>query len=83
MLQWLVDRQISTAGSSGCGRLVEESEVEVRPEKRPDAATDNVDIYLIRKYFTNDAWLLLTDVLQIKKENAVFCLQIRRTIDCV
>ena len=37
-------------------RLIEEKEAEVRPEKLPDATIDdNIDVYLIRKYFTNDA----------------------------
>ena len=40
-------------------RLIEEEEVEVRPEKLPDATIDdNIDVYLIRKYFTKDALLL-------------------------
>ncbi len=51
-----------------CGKLIEENEVEVRPEKLPDAAIDeNVDVHLIRKYFTSDAWLLVEDVLERKR----------------
>ena len=58
MLQWFVEDEISTAVLNGCGRLIQENEVEVRPEKLPDGETDeSVDIFLIRKYFTADAWL--------------------------
>ena len=52
-------------------RLIEE-EVEVHPEKVPDVTIDDNDVYLIRKYFTNDAWLLVKFVLQRKKDNPVF-----------
>ena len=39
-------------------RLIEEEEVEVLPEKLPDATIDdNNDVYLLRKYFTNDSLL--------------------------
>ena len=38
MLQLFVDRQICRDLLNRCGRLVDESEVEVRPEKLPDAA---------------------------------------------
>ena len=38
--------------------LIEEKEVEVRPEYVPTAALDeNVDVYIVRKFFTSDAWL--------------------------
>ena len=47
--------------------------MEVCPEELPDAAIDeNVDVHLIRKYFTNDAWLLVKDVLQRKQQNPVY-----------
>ena len=41
-----------------CKQLIKEESVEVQPENLPDAILDDhVDIHLIRKYFTNDAWL--------------------------
>lgn len=40
--------------------LIEEDQVECRPEKVSDAIADqNVDIHLVRKFFTHDAWLVL------------------------
>ena len=73
MLQWFVDKKVSIDVLKDCGKLIEEEEVEVCPEKLPDAAIDeNVDVHLVRKYFTSDAWLLVKDVLQRKQENPVF-----------
>ena len=70
MLQWFVDEEVCTVVLKDCGKLVEENEVEVRPEKLPDAAIDeNVGVCLIRKYFTSDAWLLVEDVLERKQDN--------------
>ena len=57
MLQWFVNEKFANAAVKDSCRLIEE-EVEVRPEKLPDATIDdNIDVYLIRKYFTNDALL--------------------------
>ena len=60
MLSWFVDEAIVEATIKSLGkRLVEEEDVEKRPERVPNAILDeNVDIYLIRKYFSNDAWLV-------------------------
>jgi len=33
---------------------------------------ENVDVFLIRKYFTDDAWLLVMNVLEQKKERPVW-----------
>ena len=57
MLQWFVDEKIAIGAVKDSCRLIEEDEVEVRPEILPDATIDdnNIDVYLIRKYFTNDA----------------------------
>ena len=47
--------------------LIEEEDVETRPERVPDAVLDeNVDVYLIRKHFFNDAWLEVTNVVKIE-----------------
>ena len=40
--------------------FIEEEQVEVQPEFLPDALMDeNVDVSLIRRFFSNDAWLLV------------------------
>ena len=65
MLSWFVDEAIVEATIKSLGkRLVEEEDVETRPERVPNVILDeNVDIYLIRKYFSNDAWLVVTEVV--------------------
>ena len=55
-------------------KLIEEEHVECRPEKIPCSILDeNVDICLVRPYFTNDAWLIVEDAVKRKKsfEDAV------------
>uniref|UniRef100_A0A1X7TS70 Uncharacterized protein n=1 Tax=Amphimedon queenslandica TaxID=400682 RepID=A0A1X7TS70_AMPQE len=60
MLKWFVDEQIVDKALKDSSILIDESEVEVRPEKLPDALRDeNVEVHLIRKFFTEDAWLLV------------------------
>lgn len=45
----------------------------MRPEQLPDAVLDeNIDVNLIRRFFTNDAWLLVMDVVEQKQANPVF-----------
>ena len=52
--------------------LVDEDDVEVRPEKLPDAIMDeNVDIHLIRRFFSHDAWLTVLDVVKQKQDSRV------------
>ena len=49
------------------GTLMEEEDVEVRPERLPAMVTDvSVDICRIKKYFTGEAWLLVEQVLTLK-----------------
>ena len=74
MLQWFVEDKIAKAALENPRQsTIEEENVEARPENLPDGVVDeNVDVHLIRKYFSNDAWLLLMDVLRQKKENTVF-----------
>ena len=56
MLQWFVDEKVAIAVVKDSFRLIQEEEVEVCPEKLPHATIDNnIDVYLTRKDFTNDA----------------------------
>ena len=49
------------------GTLMEEEDVEVRPERLPAMVTDvSVDICRIKKYFTGEACLLVEQVLTVK-----------------
>ena len=50
------------------GNLIEEKFVECRPEKVSAAVLDdNVDVNLVRRYFSHDAWLVV-DVIERKKD---------------
>jgi len=63
-----VDEYVTQAALDGT--LVDEDKVKCMPEKISNTILDeNVDIYLIRKYFTADAWLVIEDVLKQKKGN--------------
>ena len=41
--------------------LISEENVEVRPESFPDAI---LDIHLVRRYFSSDAWLVVMECKQ-------------------
>lgn len=73
-LSWFVDEELSSAVLRMNGKqLIEEESVDVLPENLPDAILDdNVDVHLIRKYFTNDAWLLVKDVVARKQNNPIY-----------
>ena len=65
MLLWFVSK--SEINSALAGSLIEEEEVECRPEKISNAVLDeNVDINLIRRFFTEDAWKVVEDVIMLK-----------------
>lgn len=49
--------------------LIAEEDVECRPERIPDAVVDeNVDICLVRRHFSSDAWLMIEGVVEQKSE---------------
>lgn len=65
-LQWFVDAEVAEAAFTNPKRLIQE-EVEIRKELIPDAAIDeNVDVHIVRKHFTTDAWLSVMDVMTEK-----------------
>ena len=66
ILSWFVDEVLHTTMSSN--KLVNKTEVQGRPEKAPSSVfDDNVEVSLVRHYFTNDAWLLVEDVIKRKR----------------
>ena len=67
MLSWFVEKAVIQAAITG--GLIEEESVECRPEKVSNAVLDeNVDIHLIRTYFSREAWMMIQDVLRCKRE---------------
>ena len=72
ILLWFVDKVI-VASAVEDRKLIEEDQVEVRPEKISDGVLDiNADIHLIRKFFTNDAWMLIKEIVEQKKLKTVY-----------
>ncbi len=56
MLKWFVDKEVAERVMRG-GDLIEEQEVESRPEKIPRKCLDeNVCISQIKKHFSFDGW---------------------------
>ena len=51
MLEWFVGKEVATSAIND-KKLIEEDQIEVRPEKISDGVFDeNVDIHLIRIFF--------------------------------
>lgn len=66
ILSWLLDDQCIKSVLDG--NLVQEDMVECQPERITNAIIDeSVDVHLVRRYFSNDAWRIVEDVLQQKK----------------
>ena len=67
ILSWFVEKPVIQATLKGV--LIEEENVECRPEKVSNAVLgENVDIHLTRSYFSQDAWMIIECVLRQKRE---------------
>ena len=65
-MSWFVDEKILDSAIKH-NQLIQEEEVECQPEKVSDAVVDdNVDVHVVRKYFTNDAWMVVEEVMKLK-----------------
>ncbi len=64
-------------------RLVEEEDVEIRPERIPASCLDkNVCVQSVQKYFSEDAWAALKQVIEVVQKNAVwYCGVCTKAID--
>ena len=75
ILKWFIDPEVVEAVLKKPNELIDEDQVEVCPENLPDAVLDeNVDVHLVRRCFTNDAWLVIKDVTKQKSSNPVYLL---------
>ena len=71
ILSWFVDAEDVKMALDG--RLLDEEKVECIPERLPNAIVDDsVDVHLVRRYFTSDAWMVVQDVVQKKKERTIW-----------
>ena len=72
ILSWFVDKQVISKALQ-TGTLIEEEDIESKPEKVPHSVLDeNVDLCLVRPYFSSDAWLLLEEVVSTKAQTIVW-----------
>lgn len=73
LLGWFVSKEDVNLAVMEPGYLIDEDSVEVMPENVVDGVMDeNVDISLIEKYFTPDAWMLIEDVVTQKRRKRHF-----------
>ena len=71
MLEWFVSQADMQKALNG--KLLDEIHVETRPEKVPAQSIDeNVNIYRIRKYFTEDGWSSVMEVVDVKKRKCTY-----------
>ncbi len=73
ILKWLVGMTVTTRALDG--HLIEEHEVESRPEYVSNAILDDkVDLLLVQRFFTYDAWEAVEQMVKIKSVRPVwFC----------
>ena len=68
MLRWFVDEQVVQKALKG--KKIEEREIESRPEYvSPSCLDDNICLEEVRRYFTEEGWLLLQDVVAVLQQN--------------
>ena len=73
MLAWVVDDNIAATALQNLQTLIDESDIKVQQENISNAVLDdNVDLHIIRKFFTDDAWLLRTDVVKQKRKHCSY-----------
>ena len=59
------------------GSLIEEHEIECHPEKVSNAVlNENVDVHLVCQYLRDNAWKLIEDVVERKKDCDVWLCKI-------
>lgn len=73
LLSWLLDP--SDVKRALKGDIIDEGMVETRPEKvNPALASENANFLRLRRYFSNDTWLLVEDVIkQLQKSSCWLC----------
>jgi len=72
ILSWFVDIPI-VERTIHQNYVIEEEDVECKPERVSDALVDeNVDIHIVRKYFSSDAWMVVEEVVKLKSKTMVW-----------
>lgn len=66
MLRWFVEEHVAQKAITGL--KIEETEIEVAPEKIPSPALDErIDFNEIRRFFTDDGWVALSATIAQKR----------------
>ena len=74
MLRWFVEEDVAITAMQR-NILIEEDDVEARPECVPMKCLDENDcVNMVKKYFTIDAWMAVQNVMEV--------MQARRNWDC-
>ena len=85
MLSWLLSKEDVLLALGGT--IIDEGAVEVRPEMvHPGLIDENVNVARLRPYFSEDAWLLVNQVMQALRQNPKwFCDVCKAAVedDCV
>ena len=81
MLEWFVEARV--AESALKGKLIEEEEVETRPEHVSASCLDeNACLRNVQKYFTNDGWKAVLHLVEaVKRETVWYCGRCTNVID--
>ena len=66
ILYWFVDVEVANSAIA-CGKIIEENDIEVRPEKISVSCLETC-----RKYCSQNAWSALMGVVDILKENPIW-----------
>ena len=68
MLSWFLNSKVSTAVLKDSKQLIQKKMWKLcwKIFQISVVLDDNIDIYLVRQYFSCDAWLLVTEVVQRK-----------------
>ena len=66
MLLWFVDKKVAELAVKD-GVLIDEECIECQPERVTDAIADeNVDVCMVRKFFTYEGWMIVEQVVHEK-----------------
>ena len=73
LLGWFVGKEEVNLAVMEPSNFIDEESIKVIPKNVVVAVMDeNIDIFLIRKYFTPNAWMLIEDVITQKRRELHF-----------
>ena len=75
IMECVSEKRIMDAEALNGKRLLDNDDIQTNIHFIPDTVRDrdNIDIFRVEKFFTEDAWLQLLEILQKKEESAWHC----------